>query len=1293
MGAPSRNGLLRLRRGPGLDAAVVGTGFVARAATGATYGITCAHVVNATLGRHELANDAPFGAEIWADLPFYNSRVVKGSVVAWRPPVSEETLRSGPAHDIAVFSLEGEFPRLPIPQLRMEPPDRVAPEGTMIAFDGYGFMRAVEGLPVRGYLRGIDAGGWLVAQAENDIGRFIEEGMSGSPLIGNGAVLGMAARRFEIGTRQALAVPAISFATAFPPLARPYVGLNSFRGETAHLYFGRDARTAELDQLLRAEGRIAVIGASGSGKSSLALAGLAPLRRSEGWRVVSFRPGKPSVRPLANLAEALLREAGMPAGPDRSKGAIELADEIANEPSTLAGRFASICEATNAVGIILIIDQFEEFLLPGALTDERLSRERVVLLAEMLRLCRPSPGEQPVIACVLTVRADLLGPVSGLEDVRPFFQRPLWLRAMDEAELAEVVEGPARAFDVKVDSELVGNLVKQMGREPGRLALLEVTLESLWPTVHQESMGGPWRLRMPKNGVCHIEAAIAERAEQVITELPEHLAPALEGAMRKLVRVVDGRPARRVAQRSDFKEAEWAVLTGLAEARLVSLSIGDGSSEYPGNATAELVHEALIERWERLRAAVRDDGPFLRFRDGLDADVRRWEEEEHTSERLLRGKGLAEADRWLAERRDDLTPRQLAFIKACGEEAAANREAELQEAKRSVQWTRRMLQLVGAGGTLALVFAALAWGMAIEARDQRFEALRSVSAVLIDQATEALRSGDNERAYLIAAQAAWWPNTPSESQRPRLAEADAALLLTARNLLAARLPAGQGSDITPDGKHIWIYQRTPDNTFELLDYKIDDKWNVAQEKRVSLAQPIFPIKRTIFDLISKDGEFALVRGLSSVKNNSVFGVPLILNLRTGKDASLVWPYGCDTIVQAETRCDTSFSGVKLIEINKQAGDAVFADTKNRLGLLKLSPEPHFVRLPIPYSDAETRIALSPDGNRIVSSSPNGIYILQLPFGNSEIKAPSTVTDARDIVFLGNNTIVAARGEKLLVSSVSNPNDWQEVPVEGLGFMSLNPTDDGIYLGVGEGQGEGWPDSPLLFNSMGDRIRPIALAPYTSVEFYNGSQIIGLRSGARLSLHEYDPSKEAFFHYEFGPDDPDRILFPSASETGIFFLSGARRVEAWRRLKGAMASRVGVVAELARQPDNPILSQDGSTILIRDGAQGDYRLYSTALLFAKREDAAGKELVSNAENALKRCLTPAEIVNLGILPPGRYPKDAMPTPTLGQHGCPNALSYASQPDGYWDFWRPFMRMLVSHLSIDETDLVDIDSSPY
>ncbi len=341
----------------------------------------------------------------------------------------------------------------------------------------------------------------------------------------------------------ALSAPLGGRGTSDPPLGDvcPFKGLASFEADDAELFFGRERLVEELVARLDDQPMLAIVGPSGSGKSSLLRAGLLPALGRE-WVLV--RPGE---RPMAELVAALER---VPPG-ER---------------------------------LVLAVDQLEELFAASVAEEER--RAFVDALVEAAW----DPDRRALI--LVALRADFFGrlaPYAELADlVGP---NHVLLGPMGPGELRRAIEGPAQRTGLEVELALVDALVDDVAGEPGGLPLLSTALLDLW----REREGRTLTLAAYKR-TGGVRGAVGRHAEAAFRLLGED---EQQVARRILLRLVDGGDGdgepltRRRATRGEVDaddELIGRVLAALVERRL--LVADDG--------TVELVHEALIKRWPRL---------------------------------------------------------------------------------------------------------------------------------------------------------------------------------------------------------------------------------------------------------------------------------------------------------------------------------------------------------------------------------------------------------------------------------------------------------------------------------------------------------------------------------------------------------------------------------------------------------------------------------------------------------------------------------------------------------------------
>ncbi len=508
----------------------------------------------------------------------------------------------------------------------------------------------------------------------------------------------------------------------------PYRGLASFKEQDAPFFFGREAFTENLLAFLqRGQVMVAVLGSSGSGKSSVAYAGLLPRLRDRGnWLVASFRPG---VRPFYSLIAALLPmlERDLSEA-DRLIESQKLADALMQGDLTLSQIIDRILEVNGAERCLLLIDQFEELytLSTGSAQREHFL-DRLLGFIETREMLQGSP-----YAVLLTMRADFMGEALSY---RPFAdalqQAVLMLGPMTRAELRSAIEKPAEAQGAVFEEGLVERILDDVGREPGGLPLLEFALTLLW-----EGVSAGWLTHAVYERIGGVQGALARYAEQVYGELDEGSRQRAQHVFLQLVRPGEGtEDTRRIATGVEIGEANWALVQHLADKRLVVTGMDELGSE-----TVEIVHEALVANWKRLRSWIEADRAFRTWQERLRGAQRQWQESGRDEGALLRGAPLAEAERWLAERETDLSQPELDYLQA-SLDLRRRRRAEQERSRQRV-----VLGLsVGLVVTLLLaVFAAWQWRSAQQSQ-ARAEAER-------DQTRAALSRSLASQAQLLVAE-------------------------------------------------------------------------------------------------------------------------------------------------------------------------------------------------------------------------------------------------------------------------------------------------------------------------------------------------------------------------------------------------------------------------------------------------------------------------------------------------------------------------------------------------------------
>ena len=441
----------------------------------------------------------------------------------------------------------------------------------------------------------------------------------------------------------------------------PYQGLFHFGPENAEYFFGRSVFIEELFQATETKNFIPLLGASGSGKSSVVLAGLVPKLVNIGhWKFTHFRPGKD---PFNALAQALVPLYA----PNLNQTELiaqtrQLTEHFQNNTILLSDVFSQIQHNHPQDRILLIADQFEE--LYTLCHDEQTRRQFVDSLLNAFE----SPNHKPPYSTVLvsTMRTDFLGNVLSYPPLADVLRTgDIKIRSMNTEELTEVIEKPAQKLGVDFEGGLVERILNDVDKEPGNLPLLEFALTELWKKRTRKQL-----THNAYEEIGEVSGALTRYADEKYSKLSEQEQQQVRRIFVQLVRPGEGTlDTRRVATRAELNETNWSLVKELADARLVvtnrTIISQDNSQQQiniQGQETVEVVHEALIRNWGQLREWMNTDREFRTWQEKLRGEMRQWQEMKKDRGTLLRGAPLLEAEKWLQKRSDQLSLEEREFI-------------------------------------------------------------------------------------------------------------------------------------------------------------------------------------------------------------------------------------------------------------------------------------------------------------------------------------------------------------------------------------------------------------------------------------------------------------------------------------------------------------------------------------------------------------------------------------------------------------------------------------------------------
>jgi formylglycine-generating enzyme required for sulfatase activity len=438
----------------------------------------------------------------------------------------------------------------------------------------------------------------------------------------------------------------------------PYLGLDTFDEKSADLFFGRDADVQRLIEKLKASNFLAVIGASGSGKSSLVRAGLIPALRtntlpeSGEWAIMILRPG---AHPITELALKLLELPGQSRSTDslsRLENGLRQNDRTLHQEARLHITSLGLTpEQDLRRRIVIVVDQFEELFT--LCMDEA---ERRSFLNNLLHASSALDSRCVVI---LTLRADFYHKCLPFEGLAPRMANHQYgVGPMSDENLKQAIEGPASLMGVRVEPELLQEMIDEVRNQPGSLPLLEYTLLEVWKRRRDQTM--TLRDYHASGGV---KEALARRAEDIYAGLKAEQQEIVRRIMLRLTQPGQGTEDTRrraslselVAQKENHQQVE-AVVSQFTSARLLTTNLGDQEG------IVDVSHEALIRGWPRLREWVDEDRAGLQIQHRLSEATREWIKGNRDKELLYRGNRLREALDWSQKRTGSLSVEEQEFI-------------------------------------------------------------------------------------------------------------------------------------------------------------------------------------------------------------------------------------------------------------------------------------------------------------------------------------------------------------------------------------------------------------------------------------------------------------------------------------------------------------------------------------------------------------------------------------------------------------------------------------------------------
>jgi basic membrane lipoprotein Med (substrate-binding protein (PBP1-ABC) superfamily)/DNA-binding SARP family transcriptional activator len=452
----------------------------------------------------------------------------------------------------------------------------------------------------------------------------------------------------------------------------PFKGLHAFGESDVATFFGRERLVADVVRRVASGARlVTLVGASGSGKSSVLHAGLVPAIRkgaidgSPEWLIAKMVPG---ARPFREVEAALMRSRL-----DAPDGLSELLDDPEDGLLRACLRLLPDRDAR----VLIVIDQFEELFTLGARADE------VARFIRNLEVVLNDPYGRVLL--VVGLRADFYGrPLEYPRFAQLLGDSVVNVVSLLPDELETAAEEPAAAAGAQLEPALVVQLLSDVAGQAGALPQFQYALTELF-----ERRDGTLLTVDAYRAMGGVSGALAQRAEELFLRLDADQRFAAKQLLLRLVTVSDQGalsrrrvPAAEIVAIATDVVALQAALDGLSRNRLVTFDRDPVS----GSPTVEVAHEALLDRWPRLHEWIEDGRRDVRRHGLLVTALVEWRDSGESPDYLLSGQRLADYESWVTTSTLLLSSDEERYLDA----SIGHREAESRAEDERVARERRL---------------------------------------------------------------------------------------------------------------------------------------------------------------------------------------------------------------------------------------------------------------------------------------------------------------------------------------------------------------------------------------------------------------------------------------------------------------------------------------------------------------------------------------------------------------------------------------------------------------------------
>jgi len=583
------------------------------------------------------------------------------------------------------------------------------------------------------------------------------------------------------------------------PRFNPFPGLRPFTIQESHLFFGREGQSADVLKNLSENKFVAVIGASGSGKSSLMYCGLVPVlhggfvaKAGAKWKIMAMRPGN---GPIQNLAEALAKNAVQPAElAGKTKETAPIIESILKNSSYGLCNAVQYLERPKNENILLLVDQFEElfrFKKKGrSLSSVNEALNFINLLVEAVQ-----QNDVPIYV-VLTMRSDFIGECAQYQSLTKLINKSHYLiPQMTRDNLQKAIEGPVAVGGGVIAARLLHQLLNDVGDNPDQLPILQHALMRTWNYWEKHRKAGEPMDLAHYNAIGRMHKALSEHANEAFDELDMRGRGICEHLFKCLTeRGADNRGIRRpssiheIAGIASASESEIIAVADVFRKSGRSFIAPSIDVELKADTVIDISHESLMRIWDKLIVWVEEEASAVQMYRRLSDSANRYSNGEAG---LWRPPDLHLATSWKTKQKPTLQwamrynpafEQALVFLNASEEAYVAEEQNKVRLQKRALRRSRTVALLLGFAAIVSLgvmVFAIDRMGAAQKAQQDalmsemralsekdKADSLRVVALAETEKASaEELRARENAKEALLQKEEALRQKQFAEEQR------------------------------------------------------------------------------------------------------------------------------------------------------------------------------------------------------------------------------------------------------------------------------------------------------------------------------------------------------------------------------------------------------------------------------------------------------------------------------------------------------------------------------------------------